>query len=320
MLAQIDMKSVEDHIEDVKDDVAQAESNIRKRKAEQSIDTENLQQNIRIAKSQLDKALLDQKAGETKTTIDQELLKLAVEEADAAYKQALADVEHKKISQAADLFILGVTKQRHDRHLERHAGDLIRYSMKSPMDGLAVVQQTYRNGEMHVIQQGDQVYAGQLFMKVVRPDRMQVEASINQSESDVFRIGQRCKILFDAFPGMSFPGTVYSIGAMATSGTRQNYYIRNVPVKIAIEGADPRLIPDLSASVDVIVTEQPNARQIPLAAIHSDAGGKEIVFVKKGDRFERRQVQLGLRNSTHAVVLSGVENGETVAVERPRGV
>jgi multidrug efflux pump subunit AcrA (membrane-fusion protein) len=315
MLAQIDMKAVEDHIDDVKDDVEKAQSDIRKRQAEQSIDTENLEQNIRVAKAQLEKSRLDQKGGETKTPIDQELLKLAVEEAEAAYQQALADVEHKKVSQAADVKILGFTKRRHEEHLGRHTSDVDRYSMRASMDGLAVVQQTFRGSDWNLIQQGDQVMAGQLFLKVVRPDRMQVEASINQSESDLFRLGQRCKILFDAFPGMSFQGKVFSIGAMATSGPRQNYYIRNVPIKIAIDGVDPRLIPDLSASVDVLVAEEKSAKQVPLAAIQMD-NGKEVVFVKNGNKFERREVQLGLRNGTHAAVVAGLEDGEEVAIER----
>jgi multidrug efflux pump subunit AcrA (membrane-fusion protein) len=319
MLAQIDMKSIEDHIDDVKDDVEKSEGDIRKRKAEQSIDTENMMQTIRVSKAQLEKAKLDQKGGETRTTIDQELLKLSVEEADAAYKQSLADVDHKKVSQLADVFILGVTKKRHENHLGRHASDLERYTMKSPIDGLVVVQQTFRGGEMSIIQQGDQIYAGQLFLKVVRPDRMQVEASINQSESDMFRIGQRCKILFDAFPGMSFPGKVYSIGAMATGGMRQNYFIRNVPVKISIDGVDPRLIPDLSASVDVVVAEEANVRQIPASAIHQDPKtGKDVVYVKKGSGFEQREVQLGLRTATHAAVTAGLEVGEEVALDRPK--
>ena len=90
MLAQIDMKAVEDHIDDVKDDVEKAEADIGKRKAEQSIDSENLEQTIRVAKATFEKAKLDQRAGETRTSVDQELLKLAVEEAEAAYQQALA--------------------------------------------------------------------------------------------------------------------------------------------------------------------------------------------------------------------------------------
>ena len=145
-----------------------------------------------------------------------------------------------------------------------------------------------------------------------------MEALINQSESDMFRIGQRCKILFDAFPGMTFPGKIYSLGAMAVGGMRQNNYIRSVPVRISIEGVDPRLIPDLSASADVVIAEEANVKQLPLAAVFRD-NGKEVVFVKKGSNFERREVNLGLRNSTHAAVVSGVENGEEIALERPQG-
>ena len=83
---------------------------------------------------------------------------------------------------------------------------------------------------------------------------MQVEGSVNQAESSEFRVGQVAKIKFDAFPGMEFNGKVYSIGALAAGGLRSaSAYIRNVPIRVKIEGSDPRLIPDLSASADVVI-------------------------------------------------------------------
>jgi multidrug efflux pump subunit AcrA (membrane-fusion protein) len=319
LLAQLDMKASEDHIDDVVDQVAQVVSDINKRQAELAVDTEALQQTIRVAKSTLDKAILDERAGETRTEVEREILKLAVEEAQAAYKQSLADVEHYKVSQAADVRQLEINKIREDRHLGRHHSDLVKYTMKSPMDGMAVVQQVYRGGEWNLVQAGDQLLPGQLFMKVVRPDRMQVEATINQSDSDMFRIGQRCRIKLDAFPGVEFPGKIYSIGAMAIGTSRQqNYFVRTVPIKVSIEGAEERLIPDLSASVDVILAREANTAQVPLSAIHAEKG-KEFVFVKKGDKFEKREVQTGLRSATHVAVVSGVREGEDVATERPRG-
>ena len=48
---------------------------------------------------------------------------------------------------------------------------------------------------------------------------------------------------FDAFPGLTMKGRIYSIAALASGGWRQNYFIRSIPVRVAIEGSDPRLIP-----------------------------------------------------------------------------
>jgi cobalt-zinc-cadmium efflux system membrane fusion protein len=96
----------------------------------------------------------------------------------------------------------------------------------------------------------------------------------------------------------------------------QNYWVRSVPVKIAIDGGDDRLIPDLSASADVILKEDKSATLVPLGAVHR-LYGKDVVFVKNGSNFQRREVQLGLRNNTHAAVQAGLKEGDEVALDRP---
>ena len=319
VIAQIDAQSLKDHVEDVNDDVQQANSDIRKRQAEQAIDFENLNQTLRVAKANFDKAALERKGGETRTVIDQELLKLAEEEAEAAYNQQLRDVEQKKIIYAAELKILEFTRERHVRHRDRHANDVQRFTIRAPMDGLAVSQPIFRSGEWATIQQGDQVFPGQLFMKVVTPEKMQVEATINQAESESFRIGQEARVSIDAFPGLTLPGKIYSISAIAAGGFRQNNFIRTIPVRVTINGYDPRLIPDLSGSVDVLLSKAANVTKIPRAALQSEAGAN-VVYVKNGPKWERRTVTVGASNLTEVAVSSGVQPGEEVAMERPRNI
>src|SRR5688500_6799257 len=107
------------------------------------------------------------------------------------------------------------TLERHTRHRYRHARDIQVFTIRAPIDGLVVMQQTFRGGEMASIQQGDRVGPGQPFMKIVNTKEMQVEAQLNQAASSDLRIGQRATIKLDAFPGLEFNGKVHSIGALA---------------------------------------------------------------------------------------------------------
>src|SRR5688500_9341257 len=59
LIASIDGQSMQDHVDDLADTIAGAEADIRKRLAEQKIDTETLDQNIRVTKAAFDKARLD---------------------------------------------------------------------------------------------------------------------------------------------------------------------------------------------------------------------------------------------------------------------
>jgi HlyD family secretion protein len=314
VVAQIDSQSSLDHIDDVRDMVTQAQNDIEKRKAEQAVEIERLLQNVRVTKANLDKARLDAKAAETRTIIDQELIRLVVEESDAQHKQALADVEVKRRGHTAELRILEITLERQRRHLDRHDVDLKRFAMRAGMDGLVVMESIWRGAEMGQVQEGDQVNSGQRFMKIVNQSSMQVDASVNQTQVARLRVGAPATISFDAFPGMTFPGKVFSIGALAVGGWRNSFHIRTVPVKILIEGSDPRLIPDLSAAADVVIERADNVVTAPLSAIRSE-NGKNWVRVRKGDHFETREVELGLANNTNAAVLSGLAAGEEIRID-----
>lgn len=247
IVAYLDPQALRDHIDDLDDTVRQAESDVEKMKAEQEVEWETLQQNLRVAKADRDKAKLELSAAEVKTDIERELLKLDADETEAAYDQLQVDAANKKAADRAELRILEITAQRQKVHRNNHAHDLKRFTFRAPMDGLVVMSQTWRGGEMRQVQDGDQVYPGQQFMKIVDLSSMQVEALVSQADSSEFRVGQAATVGLDAFPGLHFKGRIYSIGALAVKGIWDTYYIRNVPVRIAIEGADQRLIPDLSA-------------------------------------------------------------------------
>ena len=311
LIAELDAQQYKDHVDDVADFVRQADADIRKRTSEQQIEWETLQQTLRQAKADMEKAKLDAKTTSLLTDIERELLELNAEETTARYQQLQKNLKFQKEEYDAEIKILQYTKERQTRHHDRHARDLKAFTIFAPIDGLAVMQQIWRGGDMAQVANGDQLSPGQLFMKVVNPASMQVEAKINQAESSDLRIGQPASVHLDAFPSAEFKGHVYSIGALASGGWIQNSYIRNIPVSILIDGSDPRIIPDLSASGDVVLGQAENVVRIPLAAVR-EVNGQATVMVRQGDSFQPRAVTLGLHNGEMAAVLSGVQAGDEV--------
>jgi HlyD family secretion protein len=311
LLTRIDAQAAQDHIDDLKDTIAQAANDMQKREAEQKVEWEDMQQTLRVAKAQFDKAKLDYSAAEVKVDVERELLKLSMDEAEARYKQQQGDIAFRKTSQESEIKILKLTLERHKRHMGRHQHDLEKYTILSPMDGLVVMSSVFRGGEMAQIQQGDQVYPGQQILKVVDTRNMQVEGSVSQADSGDLRVNQLARIGLDAFPDVHMTGKVYSIGALAVGGWRQNYYIRAVPVRVQIEGSDPRLIPDLSAHANIVLETIPDQLQIPAGAIQEE-NGRTYVSVRQADGFVRREVKTGKHSNTIAAVLSGLKPGEEV--------
>src|SRR5262249_52755851 len=145
--------------------------------------------------------------------------------------------------------------------------DLRHCKVRSPMNGMVVMQTVYRGGEMNQIKVGDQLSPGQPFMRVVDPQSMQLDASMSQTESELVRLGQRATVRFDAFPDLVAHGHVASVGAMAYNGRRINYWVRQVRVRLALDDAGSRVIPDLTASADVIVSDPAEGLVVPREAV-----------------------------------------------------
>ncbi|HEV2619166.1 MAG TPA: HlyD family efflux transporter periplasmic adaptor subunit, partial [Acidobacteriaceae bacterium] len=88
------------------------------------------------------------------------------------------------------------------------------------------------------------------FMQVVDPSRMEVQVAVNQEDLLSLKIGQSAVVHLDAYPGLTFPGRLENIGPMGRSGDFSNK-VRTFSAVFSIDGHDPRLMPDLSAAVDV---------------------------------------------------------------------
>ena len=318
VVAQIDGQAIKDHLADLEAELSQADLEIRRRKAQQDAEMEYVRQRARAARASLEKAQQDARATEVKSALTQELLKLAVEEAQSAHSGAEEQVAMTEERQGLELRILDLGLQRQVRHRDRHKTDFIRFTIHTPMDGLVVMQTLRRGhgGDQAQVKVGDELSPGQPFMQVVDLSNMQLDATFNQAESESVRIGQRATVRFDAFPELALHGRVEAVGAMAVGGRRTNYYIRKIPVRIMIDGRDPRVIPDLTASADVVVSEEDDRLIVPREAVR-EAGGKSVVYVKQAGAFTPREVEIGGYSNTHAAVISGIQEGEEVALQPP---
>jgi HlyD family secretion protein len=316
VIAQIDSQAINDHADDVQALVQQADDAIKRRRADQTIELENWRQSIVAAKAVWEKAKLDYSARDIRTDVDREILKLDMDEAEASYKNlvtALAITEKKFVSQ---IVLLQSQKERQVRHHVRHVKDAQNFTIHAPIGGLLVLNTIFRGGDFAQVQEGDQLSPGQPFAKVVDIRTMQLDSSVNQSESQTVRIGQTAKVHLDAFPQLEFNGKIVSIGALGVSSGSSAYWVRKVPLQIVIEGSDPQLIPDLSASEDLqLRTPQPGVL-VPLEALGTSPNGT-TVEVREGAGWKEVAVSVVSRTNTTAIVTSGLRPGDEIAVAHP---
>ncbi|MCC7342343.1 MAG: efflux RND transporter periplasmic adaptor subunit [Bryobacterales bacterium] len=313
VIAEFDATVLQDSLDDQRALVEVAEANLAKKVADLKVEWETFEQTLLVAKATRDKANLDLKTSEVKSEIEAELLRLASEEAEARYKQLQKDSSVKRQSQAADIELLRLEVRDQQQNLVDLQNDLNRFTIHSPRNGLVVLQSNFNGGEMRQVSEGEQVRPGRSFMKVVDPSRMVVDATVNQTESENFTFGQDANIGLDAFPDLKLTGAVTGLGALATGGWRENYYIRNIPIRVTIDHADARVIPDLSAYADVEVRSKEHGLLVPRAALNYE-GEKAFVMRSVGGKLQKVPVTIELTNATLAAVSGGLQEGDQVVL------
>jgi hypothetical protein len=191
-------------------------------------------------------------------------------------------------------------------------------TMTAPMDGMLVMESMMRGSEFSTIQQGDQLFPGQLFARIVDPRSMLVTAIVNQADVEHLRVNAKASLNFDAYPDLALPAHVVSIAAIPKPGGQRGAFVKEISVVLKLDKMDPRVIPDLSVSADVFVGSEVSQLVAPLESVFQDRqDAKPYVFVKSGKGFVKREVEIGLRNNVVAAVASGLKAGEVVALERP---
>lgn len=210
---------------------------------------------IQQAESDLSKAQLELKKVELLSKIDAEKAQQTLDEAKATLQQLRATFDLKRKSAHSAVTLLELQRDRAGQVMEHARANADLMEMKAPIDGVVVLNTIWKEGKMGQVQEGDQVRAGVSFMQVVDPSSMQVRAQVNQEDFFSLQFGDSAQIHLDAYPELVFPGKLVEMAPIARSGDFSNK-LRAFAVVFSIGGTDPRLMPDLSAAVDVNLSTQ----------------------------------------------------------------
>jgi HlyD family secretion protein len=316
VVAEFDRTNMLNRLDDYRASLVQAESSFKRQMADLEVRLNAQKLKIAQAKADLDKANVDLKTIPVLGQIDAERLKLNAELAKARYEQYLSEERWVRQSERAQIRNAEIDLEQTRNELKRAEQNADRMLLRAAIDGLTVMQSTFRGGEFSQIQQGDTLMPGQFFMQIVDPSSMVVNASVNQVDAERLRIGAKARVRFDAYPGLELPARVYSVAGITKGGGARASYVKELPVRLKLEKMDPRVIPDLSVSVDVIVDEEDGATMISRAAVFRDQDAKPFVWVEGPQGWTRRDVELGGSSFTQ-VAVRGLKPGEKVALDRP---
>ncbi len=144
---------------------------------------------------------------------------------------------------------------------------------------------------------------------VADPTTLVFKMDVDEADIGKISAGQSVELSFDAFPDTTLTVPIGAIDFVShKSDTGGNVYTveANLP-----ESAIQNYRIGMTGDAQIITARQENALIVPLGSVTDDT----YVYVKTLKSFEKRKVQLGLENDTDAVVISGVEAGDKVAID-----
>ena len=210
---------------------------------------------LKAAEDTLRKTELEIQKAEIVSRIDAEKNQENLDEANATYEQLRETFDLKRKAAQAAVRILEIQRDRTQQTMLHAQANADLMQIRSPLNGVVVLNTIWKQGTMGEVQEGDQVRPGVPFMQVVNPANMQVRVLANQQDFPSLQVGQTAKVRLDAYPDLVFAAKLDQLAPIGEGGSFSNK-LRSFVVIVAIEGNDPKLMPDLSAAVDVDVAKQ----------------------------------------------------------------
>ena len=210
---------------------------------------------LKNAEDALSKAQLEIQKAEIVSKIDAEKNQETLDESKATYDQLRETFDLKRKAAQAAIHILEIQRDRTKQTMDHAEANADLMQLRAPIDGVVVLNTIWKQGTMGEVQEGDQVEPGMPFMQVVNPSSMQVRVMVNQQDFPSLKIGLIAKVYLDAFPDVVFPARVEQLAPIGENGSFSQK-VRTFAVVVSIAGNHPKLMPDLTAAVDVDVPAQ----------------------------------------------------------------
>jgi len=159
------------------------------------------------------------------------------------------------------------------------------------------------------IRQGDFVKPGDLLAELADLHQVRIRAFIDEPELGQIDVNQSVEILWDAHPDRVWTGRTELLPKqVVTRGTRS---VGELLCSVTNDKLD--LLPNTTVDVRIHISERPAALVVPRGAVYVE-GDKRFVFRVEDNRLHRRFIKVGIANPTKFEVLSGLSEGDVVAL------
>jgi HlyD family secretion protein len=156
---------------------------------------------------------------------------------------------------------------------------------------------------------------------IVDMESLEIEIDVNESYINRVTAGQPVEATLDAYADWKIPCKVIAI--IPTADRQKS----TVKVRVGFDKLDPRILPQMAVKVafrEIVgpaakAASAPGGVVLPKSAVRN-ADGRDVVFVVRGGRVERRAITVSSAQNNDVTVGAGVTAGEKIVVDAPTGL
>jgi HlyD family secretion protein len=222
---------------------------VEQKQAEHNANVERRNSDLQAAEADLKKAEIEIRKGPILSDIEQQKNQVKLADAQAHVASLKKSNEAHNRAEDADRRILELQRDRQKVAVERSTANSEKLTVKSPIAGMVALTNVWRNNTLGHSQEGDQVWAGTPLLQVFDPSEMEVELAVGEPDGAALVPGAKAVVHLDAFPDLSFTAHFDSASPVATSPLGTS--LKTFSARFRLDQSDPRLLPDLSAALDI---------------------------------------------------------------------
>ncbi len=154
--------------------------------------------------------------------------------------------------------------------------------------------------------EGMRAQPGDVLFRLADTSSVWAMLDVPERELWALSVGQSVTVTARGFPGRAFAGSIKVIYPQL------NKDARTLRVRVELANDDLALLPDMYVDADVALGKADAVLSVPDNAV-IDSGGRQVVFVDKGDgRLEPREVKTGARGRGLVEIRQGLSDGDRV--------
>jgi len=225
----------------------------------------------------------------------------------------------------AEVTRLAAAKQEFDRSVKLDT-DQAGLHVQQIQNEVAALDEKVRQGRITApadgtlyslpVKAGDYVKLGDLLAEMADLHKVRVRAFIDEPELGALEENEPVKITWDALPSKTWVGKTEIIPKQVVP--HQNRSVGEL--LCAVNNDKLELLPNINVNVRINSRERIGVLSVPRGAVAAE-GGKRYVFVVKRNQLsvnksilEKREIHVGIADATNYEVVSGLQEGELVAL------